>query len=94
MKIVRFFFFYFVWPHSEELLSLRCLIIVYCKFRNFRENFIFANSVKRDICDIKNSRLRHDLPISVNDEVISRGFYFHETSFPNIKPSQKFPNLQ
>ena len=25
----------------------------YCKFRNFRENFIFTNSVKRHICDVK-----------------------------------------
>ena len=39
----------------------------YCKFGNFRENFIFSNSVKRHICDEKNLRLRHDLPISVND---------------------------
>ena len=43
----------------------------YCKFGNFRENFIFANSVKRHICDARNSRLRHDIPISVNDRVIS-----------------------
>ena len=43
----------------------------YCKFGNFRENFIFANSVKRHICDVKNSRLSHDLHISVNDRVIS-----------------------
>ena len=34
------------------------------------ENFIFANSLKRHICDVKNSRLGHDLPISVNDKVI------------------------
>ena len=26
----------------------------YCKFGNFRENFIFASSVKRQICDVKN----------------------------------------
>ena len=43
---------------------------VYCKSGNFRENFIFANSVKRHICDIKNLRLGHDLPISLNDRVI------------------------
>ena len=29
------------------------------------------NSVKRHICDAKNSRLGHDLHISVNDRVIS-----------------------
>ena len=44
---------------------------VYCKSRIFCENFVFANSIKRHICDAKNSRLGHDLPISVNDRVIS-----------------------
>ena len=43
----------------------------YCKSGNFRENFIFANSVKRHICEAKNSRLGHDLHISVGDRVIS-----------------------
>ena len=28
---------------------------------------IFANSVKTHICNVKNLRQRHDLPISVND---------------------------
>ena len=37
----------------------------------FRENFIFANSVKRHICDVKHSRPGHSLPLSVNDRVIS-----------------------
>ena len=32
--------------------------------------FIFANIVKRHICDIKNTQLGHDLPMSVNDRVI------------------------
>ena len=32
---------------------------------------IFANSVKRHICGVKKSLLGHDLPISVNDRVIS-----------------------
>ena len=39
-------------------------------FGNFRENFIFANSIKRHISDERNSRLRQDLPISINDRVI------------------------
>ena len=43
---------------------------IYCRFGNFRENFIFANSIKRHISDVKNSRLRQDLPISINDRVI------------------------
>ena len=33
----------------------------FCMFGNFRENFIFANSV----CDVKNLRLWYDLPASV-----------------------------
>ena len=45
--------------------------IQYCKFGNFRENFIFANSVKRHICDVINMRIGQDLPILVNDRVIS-----------------------
>ena len=43
----------------------------YCKFENFGENFIFVNSVKRHICNAKISRLRHELPILVNDRVIT-----------------------
>ena len=42
----------------------------YCRFRNFGENFIFANSIKRHIGDVKNSQLRQDLPLSINDRVI------------------------
>ena len=32
---------------------------------------IFANSVKKHVCDAKNSRLGLDLPISVSDRVIA-----------------------
>ena len=28
------------------------------------------NSVNRHICDVQTSRLKHDLPVSVNDRVI------------------------
>ena len=42
----------------------------YCRLGNFREKFIFANSIKRHISDVKSSRLRQDLPISINDRVI------------------------
>ena len=45
-------------------------VLVYCRFGNFCENFFFANSIKRHISDVKNSRLRQDLPISINDSVI------------------------
>ena len=77
------------------------LIINYCKFGNFLKIFIFANSVKRYSCDIKKSRLGHDLSISLNDRVISPfpdDFFFHETShmrrFAKINPLRKYPNLQ
>ena len=39
---------------------------VYCKSGNFRENFIFTNSVERHICDVKKSRLGHDLLIHIS----------------------------
>ena len=42
-----------------------------CKFRNFRENFVFENRVTGHICHIKNSRLGYNLPTSVNYRVIS-----------------------
>ena len=43
---------------------------MYCRFGNFCENFIFVNSIKRHISDVKNSQLRQDLPISINEKVI------------------------
>ena len=51
----------------------------YCKFENYRENFIFPNNIKRHIWDVKNTQLGHDLPILVNDRVIfpfRKGFIF------------------
>ena len=47
----------------------------YCRSGNFCENFIFANSIKRHISDVKNSQLRQGLPISINDKV---NLPFHE----------------
>ena len=62
---------------------------MYCKFGNIRENFIFANSDKRHICDDKKLRLWHDLPIPVNDRVIARNSEdFFSRNFA------KCPNLQ
>ena len=67
-------------------------------YTDFIENFIFGNCLKRLTCDWKFSQLGYDLPISVVDRVISRGFYFYETthmrSLAKIKPSRKFSNLQ
>ena len=45
---------------------------LYFEFGYFHENFIIAKSVERHICDVKNSQLGHDLPISVSDRVIVR----------------------
>ena len=55
--------------------------VKYCRLGNFRENFIFSNNVKQDICDVKNSRHGHNLTISVKDRVIwplQEGFIFTE----------------
>ena len=64
--------------------DLREIDVNRCKFRNFRENFIFTNSVKKHICDVKKLGIGYDLPTSVNDSdfAISQCFYFHETSHP------------
>ena len=43
----------------------------YCKSGIFGKNFIFKNGVKRHICDDFSSRSGYDLPISVNDRMIS-----------------------
>ena len=70
---------------------------IYCKLGNSRENFIFANSVKRHICHVKNSRLRHDLPTSVKDKAYSpfrEGFIIAKLRTRENKPSRKSPNLQ
>ena len=64
----------------------------YCRFGNFRKNFIFANSIKRHISNKKNSWLSQNLPISINDRVILP-FPEGEVS-RKIKSSRKFPNLQ
>ena len=56
-----------------------CIHFVYCRFDNFGENFIFAHCFKRHISDVKNSPLRQDLPISLNDRVnlpFRKGFIF------------------
>ena len=58
---------------------------------NFRENLIFANSVKRHTYGVKNSRLGHDVPISVNDRKISpfREHDFHEISHSHMRSFAK-----
>ena len=61
----------------------------------FSRDFIFANSIKRHICDVRNSRLGHDIRISVNNRVIlpfREGFNFTKLrmrSFAKIKTLAK-----
>ena len=52
-------------------LTLFNTFSLYWIFRNFLENFIFVKNVKRHVCDVKDLRLVHDLPTSVNGRVIS-----------------------
>ena len=58
-----------------------------CKFGNFRENFIFANSLKRHIYPVKNSRLWHYIPTSVKDKEL---LPFREGLFSRNSASAKF----
>ena len=76
VHIKHVFFHYVVFL---VFITLQFMPVGYCRFGNFRENFIFANSIKRHISDVKNSRLGQDLPISKNDRVIlpfREGFIF------------------
>ena len=70
------------------------MIIRYCRFGNFRENFIFANSIKRHISDVKKNANKARFTFinkRQSNFAISRGLYFHETShmrsFAKIKSS-------
>ena len=53
---------------SEISLSINC---DYCKFEIVRVYFIFANSVKRHICEVVKARLGPALALLMNDRVIS-----------------------
>ena len=53
------------------------------KFENFRDNFIFANSVKRHICEVKKFSTGvwfACIRKRKSDLATSRVFYFHEAS--------------
>ena len=55
---------------------------------NFRENFILGNSIKNHICYVKKLQLGHDLPISVNDRVISP--FREDFIFMKLRPRESF----
>ena len=45
---------------SSTALQCNWKLYAYCILGNFRENFIFANCIKRHIYEVKNLRLGHD----------------------------------
>ena len=57
---------------------------------NFRGNFIFANSVKRHISDVKNSQPGHDLPVSVNGShlAISRVLFSRNFAYAKFRENK------
>ena len=68
-----------MWERQEGKRGYKAVPSEYCRLGNFCKKFIFANSIKRHISDVKNLRLMQDLPISVNDRVIlpfCEGFIF------------------
>ena len=68
-------------------------ISTYFQFGNFRENFIFASSVKGHICHV-NMIFLHQIRTK-SFHYFAR-VYFHETSHMQSfakKPSRKFPNF-
>ena len=73
--------------------------IWYCKMGNLRENFIFANGIKSNICHVKNLQQGHNLHISVYNNWMClrqfRGIYFdnvmltlHNVTLTSKKPCQ------
>ena len=65
-----------------------------CKSGIFCESFIISNSVKRHFCQVKNSRLWHDLPLSVhvNDRLILlfRDCFIFMQSYAKKKTRENF----
>ena len=77
-QIILILFALYVTPSNEKnnnIISGSTVFMQLCQytenFGKFLHNFIFPKSVKTHNCDIENSRLGRDLPISVNDRVIS-----------------------
>ena len=78
-QILLILFALYVTPSNEKknnnIISGSTVFMQLCQytenFGKFLHNFIFSKSVKTHNCDINNSRLGRDLPISVNDRVIS-----------------------
>ena len=59
--------------------------------------FFFANSVKRHICDVKNSRLGYDLPTPVNVRMIlpfREGFIFTKLSICEVSRNKTLASIR
>ena len=65
------------------IIRLRRLSLTTVNSKNLCDNFIFANSVKRNVYDVKNSRLKHDLPTTV---VLPFREDFFSRNFAKMKP--------
>ena len=79
----------------ENPIGLKRVNILY--IQKFRDDFIFSKSVKRHICNFKNLRLGHDLPIPINVRLISlfcESFIFMKlgtcAKFREINPRKNF----
>ena len=73
-------------------LGPNCCNVYYHDNQHTVDSEIFANSIKRHISDLKNSRPWQDLPISIKDRLILP--FCKGAKFREIKPLRKFPNLQ
>ena len=70
------------------------LLAVYCKFVNFRENFIFTKSVTRHLASLKIRDYGIVNLFSVNDRVISpfrEGFIF--TNYAKIRENKSLTKI-
>ena len=69
---------------------------LYCKFGNFRENFIFAKNVKRQKSDTQNSRLRHDLHVLVNSRLnllFREGFFSRNFAYAKFRENKTLAKI-
>ena len=58
--------------------------------------FLFANSIKRHLCDVRNSRLGHDIRISVNGRAIlpiREGFNFRKLAYAKFRENKTLAKI-
>ena len=74
---------------KAESFNINYMYIKILQIRKFSREFYFRKSVKRHMCDVKNSRLWNGLPISVNVKVIAP-FREDSRNFAKINPRENF----